>query len=107
MRYAPEKVVALLDSERAGETQDGFPIVGSVNDSLCFNPNTALVGVATQGGRFPPAWKELIRSCISKGLDVENGLHEFLTSDPEVVEHARKQGVELREIGRASCRERV
>jgi len=100
MRYAPEKVVALLDSERPGETQDGFPIVGSVNDSLCFNPNTALVGVATAGGRFPPAWKELIHSCISKGLDVENGLHEFLTNDPELVELARRHRVELRDLRR-------
>ncbi len=98
MRYAPEKVVALLDSERAGETQDGFPVVGSVNDALCFNPNTALVGVATQGGRFPPAWKELLRSCIGKGLHVENGLHEFLTNDPELVDLARKHGVELRDL---------
>ncbi len=98
MRYAPEKVVALLDSERAGETQDGFPVVGSVNDALCFNPNTALVGVATQGGRFPPAWKELLRSCIGNGLHVENGLHEFLTNDPELVDLARKHGVELRDL---------
>ena len=98
MRYAPEKVVALLDSERAGEMQDGFPIVGSVNDSLCFDPNTALVGVATQGGRFPPAWKELLRACVQKGLDLENGLHEFLTNDPELVELARKHNTELRDL---------
>jgi uncharacterized NAD-dependent epimerase/dehydratase family protein len=98
MRYAPEKVVALLDTERAGETEHGFPIVGTVNDSLCFNPTTALVGVATAGGRFPPAFREQIRSCIVKGLDVENGLHEFLTADPELVELARKYNVELRDL---------
>ena len=82
LRYRRQDVVALLDSERAGETQDGLPIVGTVNDALCFNPTTALVGVATQGGRFPPAWRELLRSCIAKGLDVENGLHEFISDDP-------------------------
>src|SRR5262245_47984507 len=98
MRYAPEKVVALLDTERAGETEQGFPIVGSVNESLCFNPTTALVGVATAGGRFPPAFREQIRSCIAKGLDVENGLHEFLTADAELVELARKHKVELRDL---------
>jgi len=98
MRYAPEKVVALLDTERAGETELGFPIVGSVNDALCFNPTTALVGVATAGGRFPPAFHEQIRSCIAKGLDVENGLHEFLTADQELVELARKYKVELRDL---------
>ena len=98
MRYAPEKVVALLDTERAGETEEGFPIVGSVNDALCFNPTTALVGVATAGGRFPPAFREQIRSSIAKGLDVENGLHEFLTSDTELVDLARKHNVELRDL---------
>ena len=98
MRYAPEKVVALLDTERAGETEQGFPIVGSVDDALRFDPNTALVGVATAGGRFPPAFREQIRSCIANGLDVENGLHEFLTDDAELVELARKHDVELRDL---------
>ena len=51
------------------------------NDALCFDPTMAIVGVATQGGRFPPAWRELLKSCIAKGLHVENGLHEFLTDD--------------------------
>ena len=55
IRYAPDPTVAILDSTRAGETQDGIPIVATVNDALCFNPTTAIVGVATQGGRFPPA----------------------------------------------------
>ena len=29
-----------------------------------YGPKTALVGVATQGGRFPPAWLELLQECI-------------------------------------------
>jgi D-glutamate N-acetyltransferase len=98
MRYAPEDVVCLLDSARAGQRQDGFPIVGSVEQALRFEPTTALVGVATAGGRFPPAWQELIRSCVEHGLDVENGLHEFLTDDAELVELARRHGAELRDL---------
>jgi uncharacterized NAD-dependent epimerase/dehydratase family protein len=98
LRYSSHPTVAILDSTRAGEMQEGIPIVGSVNDALCFNPTTALVGVATQGGRFPPAWRELLRSCIAKGLDLENGLHEFLTEDPELVELATRHGVELRDL---------
>jgi uncharacterized NAD-dependent epimerase/dehydratase family protein len=100
VRYRREDVVALLDSERAGETLDGLPIVGSVNDALCFNPDTALVGVATTGGRFPPAWRNLLRSCIAKGLHIESGLHEFLGDDPELSELARRHGVELRDLRR-------
>jgi uncharacterized NAD-dependent epimerase/dehydratase family protein len=98
LRYRREQVVAILDSERAGEIQDGVPVVGSVNDALCFNPTTALVGVATQGGRFPPAWRELLKSCIAKGLDLENGLHEFISDDGELVDLARRYGVELRDL---------
>ena len=98
VRYSPHPTVAILDSTRAGETHDGIPVVGAVNDALCFNPTTALVGVATQGGRFPPAWRELLRSCVAKGLDVENGLHEFLTDDAELVELAARHGVELRDL---------
>jgi D-glutamate N-acetyltransferase len=98
LRYRPENVVALLDSTRAGETQDGKPIVGSVEDALPFGPTTALVGVATQGGRFPPAWRELLKASVASGLDLENGLHEFVSEDQELVELARRHGVELRDL---------
>jgi D-glutamate N-acetyltransferase len=74
--------------------------VGTVEDALAFGPDTALVGVATQGGRFPPAWQGLLRASIVSGLDVENGLHEFLTADPELVELAQRHGVELRDLRR-------
>jgi uncharacterized NAD-dependent epimerase/dehydratase family protein len=100
LAYGPRPVVALLDSTRAGETQGGVPIVASVNDALCFGPTTAVVGVATQGGRFPPAWRELLRSCIGKGLVIENGLHEFLGDDAEMVELAARHRVELRDLRR-------
>ena len=100
IHYSPHPVVAMLDSTRAGETYRGVPIVATVSDALSFNPTTALVGVATQGGRFPPAWRELLRSCVSEGLDVENGLHEFLTDDEELAELARRHGVELRDLRR-------
>ena len=98
IRYGPDPVVAILDSKRAGETYEGIPIVGTVNDSLCFDPTVAIVGVATQGGRFPPAWRELLKSCIAKGLDVESGLHEFISDDPELEELAGRYGVELRDL---------
>jgi uncharacterized NAD-dependent epimerase/dehydratase family protein len=98
LAYGRDPVVAILDSERAGETHDVIPIVASINDALCFGPTTALVGVATQGGRFPPAWRELLKSCIAKGLDLENGLHEFISDDAELTALAARHGVELRDL---------
>ncbi|MFN2467544.1 MAG: DUF1611 domain-containing protein [Gaiellaceae bacterium] len=100
LRYRRDDVVAVLDSERAGETTAGLPVVGSVEEALPLGPRTALVGVATQGGRFPPAWRELLRSCIAAGLDLENGLHEFISDDAELVDLASRHGVELRDLRR-------
>jgi uncharacterized NAD-dependent epimerase/dehydratase family protein len=98
MRYRPEEVVALLDSTRAGELEEGFPIVGTVEEALPLGATTALVGVATSGGRFPPAWRELLKQSISAGLDIENGLHEFITDDVELSRLAAEHGVELRDL---------
>ncbi len=100
LRYRRDDVVAILDSTRAGEVEDGVPVVASVEAALSFDPTTALVGVATQGGRFPPEWVEILKSCIANGLDIENGLHVFLADDPELAELAARHEVELRDLRR-------
>jgi uncharacterized NAD-dependent epimerase/dehydratase family protein len=100
LRYRRDDVAAILDSTRAGETEEGVPVVGTVEEALRLGPTTALVGVATQGGRFPPEWLAILRSCVENGLDVENGLHVFLADDPELRALADEKGVELRDLRR-------
>jgi uncharacterized NAD-dependent epimerase/dehydratase family protein len=90
--------VAILDSTRAGESQDGVPIVATVEEGLAYEPTTAVVGVATQGGRFPPEWRELLKQCLAAGLDLESGLHELVSEDEELVAIARAHGAELRDL---------
>ncbi len=101
IRYRPQDVVAVLDSQSDANEHAGFPLVRTVADAMRYEPTTALVGVATQGGRFPPAWRSLLADCIRAGLDVENGLHEFLTADDELTALAREQGVDLRDLRKA------
>jgi uncharacterized NAD-dependent epimerase/dehydratase family protein len=98
LRYAPDPTVAILDSTRAGETYDGVPVVATVEEALPYGPTTAVVGVATQGGRFPPEWRELLKQAIAAGLDLESGLHEFVSEDEELVALAARHGVELRDL---------
>jgi uncharacterized NAD-dependent epimerase/dehydratase family protein len=98
LRYRREAVVAILDSRRAGETEDGVPIVAAVEQALPLEPDTALVGVATQGGRFPGDWQDLLKSCVAAGLDLENGLHVRLRDVPGLAELAAEKGVELRDL---------
>jgi uncharacterized NAD-dependent epimerase/dehydratase family protein len=100
LRYRRHDVAAVLDSTRAGETEDGVPVVATVEEALALGPTTALVGVATQGGRFPPEWIEILRACVEHGLDIENGLHVFLADDPALGALAVERGVELRDLRR-------
>jgi uncharacterized NAD-dependent epimerase/dehydratase family protein len=98
LRYRRDDVVAILDSARAGESEAGVPVVGDVEAAAAFGPEVAIVGVATQGGRFPPAWREILRECIAAGLSIENGLHQRLSDDPELRPLADAAGVELRDL---------
>lgn len=98
--YAPDPVVAVLDSTRVGETLEGIPIVGTVADALPYEPTVALVGVAVAGGRLPAVWRGILREAIGAGLDVEAGMHEFLADDPELAALAQEHGVELRDYRR-------
>jgi uncharacterized NAD-dependent epimerase/dehydratase family protein len=100
LHYSPHKTVAVLDSTRAGESMTGVPVVGTIDEALALGPTTAVVGVATQGGRFPPAWRALLRRCVEAGLDIESGLHEFLADDAELTELANQHGVALRDLRR-------
>jgi uncharacterized NAD-dependent epimerase/dehydratase family protein len=98
LRYRRDDVVAIVDSERAGESEAGVPIIGDVEAATALGPQVAIVGVATQGGRFPPAWREILRDCIAAGLSIENGLHQRLSDDPELRPLADPAGVELRDL---------
>jgi uncharacterized NAD-dependent epimerase/dehydratase family protein len=98
MRYRRESVVAILDTRRAGDSDDGVPIVATVDEALEGGPDTALVGVVTQGGHFPGDWQELLKSCVARGLHLENGLHVRLRDIPGLPELAAEHGVELRDL---------
>jgi D-glutamate N-acetyltransferase len=100
VRYRPHPVVAIVDSARPGESYEGIPIVATVEEALAYEPTTALVGVAVAGGRLGPEWRAIIRAAIESGLDVEAGMHEFLSDDPELAPLARERGVELRDLRR-------
>jgi uncharacterized NAD-dependent epimerase/dehydratase family protein len=60
VRYRRDDVVCLLDSKRLSDELDGVPIVETLEEALVLEPDTALVGVATQGGRFPPEWRDML-----------------------------------------------
>jgi uncharacterized NAD-dependent epimerase/dehydratase family protein len=107
IRYTPERVVAILDSTRAGQTsQDvlGFggdiPVVPTLEAGLARKPNALLVGIAPAGGQLPPEWIAWIATGLRQGLDVWSGLHYFLGDDPALVEAARLGNATIHDLRR-------
>ncbi|MBW3660160.1 MAG: DUF1611 domain-containing protein [Gemmatimonadetes bacterium] len=105
IRYAPQEVVAVLDSKTAGGTTDrvlGFgppiPIVGTLEEGLARGPDTFLIGVAPRGGRLPEAWRRMVKDALEAGLTVVSGLHTFLSEDPELAAVAERTGSRIHDL---------
>jgi uncharacterized NAD-dependent epimerase/dehydratase family protein len=107
IRYTPERVVAVIDSTRAGRTsQDvlGFggdiPVVASLSEGLALQPNAILIGIAPAGGKLPAEWRDLLVTSLERGLDVWSGLHYFLADDPELAAAAERGGSRIFDLRR-------
>jgi uncharacterized NAD-dependent epimerase/dehydratase family protein len=106
IRYRPEQVAAVIDSQHAGKRvcdvvpslRSDAPIVASVREALAYEPRSLLIGFATDGGTIPPHMRAPIVEAIDAGLDVISGLHEVLSDDPEFAAHAASKGVELIDV---------
>jgi uncharacterized NAD-dependent epimerase/dehydratase family protein len=102
IRYASDRVVAVIDSTRAGHNASEWlgpafdiPVVATLDEAFAFEPDSLLLGTAPAGGRIPPDWRRTVLAAINAGLDVVSGLHEFLSDDAEFSTAARAAGVEL------------
>lgn len=107
IRYSPERVLAILDSTRAGQTAQsvlGFggdiPVLSTLDEALELGPTALLVGVAPTGGQLPAPWRETIAQALRKGLDVWSGLHYFLANDPVLADAAAEGGARIFDLRR-------
>ena len=106
------RVLSVVDSRYsgndAGEVLDGqpkgIPIERSLEEAVQAakergTPASHLVvGIAPDGGRLSPSAREDVKRAISLGLNVDCGLHDFLTEDGEMVELASRYGAVIRDV---------
>ncbi len=104
VRYREKDVACILDSTKAGKVSRDIigvgdvPIVASIDDSLGFEPDSLIIGIAPPGGSLPGEWKDIILDAIRNGMNVISGLHTFLSEDREIMETARKYRVKIWDV---------
>lgn len=106
MRFRPNEIACVLDSVYAGKTVREVvpalacdaPVVATLDEALALAPNAFLIGVATHGGALPAALHSAVLAAVDAGLEIVNGLHQFLNDDAEFVAHARRSGARLWDV---------
>jgi len=107
IRYLPNRVAAILDSTKAGETSQsvlGFggdiPIVGTLAEGMEYAPTALLIGIAPSGGMLPLNWRPTLIAALDAGLPIVSGLHFYLADDPELLFFANSRGVPIHDLRR-------
>lgn len=90
LRYADFDFVAVIDSERAGQSIEALsgiackaPIVATVEEALALGAEALFIGIAPPGGILPEPWRADIVSALKGGMSLVNGLHGSMAEDPE------------------------
>jgi len=111
-------VLAVTDSLHAGrdagavldERPNGIRIFASIDEAVAGcraagTPGTHLVvGLAPDGGRLSPPALVDVKKAMELGLNVDCGLHDFLSEDPEIARLARLKHVAVRDIRKPPAR---
>ena len=112
------RVLAVIDSRYAGKDA-GEVLDGKANGILiCQNireamdrfaaddnrPSYLVVGLAPDGGRLDPGARMDLMDGIRLGLNIDCGLHDFLSEDPEIASLAQERGVIIRDVRKTPAR---
>jgi uncharacterized NAD-dependent epimerase/dehydratase family protein len=94
----------------AGEVLDGIkngiPVFSSLQQALqTVAPQYFVIGLAPDGGRLPADARDTVKEAIVHGLNVDSGLHDFLSDDEDVAQLAEQHGVGIRDVRKTPGRE--
>ncbi len=114
-------VVAVVDSRHAGkDARDvldgkpgGIPVVESIDAAMSTAQNAGtpathlVIGIAPDGGRLGENARMDVIRAIDLKLNVDCGLHDFLSADEDIARRASLNGVTLRDIRKPPERSRL
>jgi uncharacterized NAD-dependent epimerase/dehydratase family protein len=105
------KILSVIDSTKAGrdsgmvldEKPNGIPIYQDLLTALEHSdrvPDYFIFGMAPSSGMLSSIERSLVLDAMKRGMNIINGLHEFLNDDPEFAEASRAGNVEIIDIRR-------
>ena len=117
-RYHVLSVIdAVYAGKDSGEVLDGktnnIPVFQDLLSAIGYSRNKQqpanylVIGIAPDGGRLSPKVRNDIIKALEMGLNVDCGLHDFLSDDPEMVKAARKSGALIRDIRKTPGRKKL
>ena len=103
------QILSVIDSEKAGQDsgvvldqkQNSIPIVSNLADALEHAgavPGYFIFGIAPSSGMLSTRERALVLEAIALGMNIVNGLHEFLSDDQEFVTASTAHKVELVDV---------
>jgi len=115
------EVKAVIDSRYAGkdsgEILDGkvnnIPIFAKIESAweYCrknsFLPEYFVIGLAPDGGRLEEFARKDILKAMELGMNLDSGLHDFISDDPEFYNCARDNNVQIRDIRKTPTRDKL
>jgi uncharacterized NAD-dependent epimerase/dehydratase family protein len=109
------EVIGVIDSTRAGRdagdvldnNPNGIPIFRSIDQALPLSPEYFVVGLAPDGGKLPETARAAVRKAIESGLNIDSGLHEFLSEDAQFAALAEKNKIKIRDVRRPPHRSQL
>ena len=105
------EVVGVIDSTRCGldagaildGSPNGIPVFKSLDAAVAFLglvPTNFIYGMAPATGKLSAQERQVIRNAIRYGMNIINGLHEFLNDDAEFVIEATAANVLILDVRR-------
>jgi uncharacterized NAD-dependent epimerase/dehydratase family protein len=105
-------VLSVIDSVNAGfdagfllnGKKTGIPIFKDIVTAVestwnkTYKPTHFVIGLAPDGGKLSPEARKDVLAAINCGLNVDSGLHDFLSEDDEIISLAEKHGVQIRDV---------
>ena len=106
--YAGQEASFVLDGKR-----NGIPVIASLSEavkigkSINNKPTHFVIGLAPDGGRLNKDARETVKEALEYGLNVDSGLHDFLSEDKQLVQLAKTKNLKIRDVRKPISRDKL